>query len=209
MVKPWYGQNSLWQKITRSNGSGQTAPSRNRFRSKYGQTLSGQNTVKHQTLSGQTSNIICSKYGQTLSGQMRSNIICAKYGHFLRSNMISNAVKHYLVKIRSNIICSEYGQFLSGQKPKRPPASPKTFRGRRFGRSNRTWPNQHLVKTLGPARNGPPPPPKARERASSPGKQVKKGGAKQGAFASDAARSNIQLVKYDFDQIYNLVKYDL
>ena len=107
MVKPWYGQNSLWQKITRSNGSGQTAPSRNRFRSKY---------------------------GQTLSGQMRSNIIWSKYGHFLRSNMISNAVKHYLVKIRSNIICSEYGQFLSGQKPKRPPASPKTFRGRRFGR---------------------------------------------------------------------------
>ena len=106
MVKPWYGQNSLWQKITRSNGSGQTAPSRNRFRSKYGQTLSGQ----------MRSNIIWSKYGQT------SNIIWSNIQHYLlkiRSNIIwSNAVKHYLRKIRSLFTVKhdlKCGQTLSGQ----------------------------------------------------------------------------------------------
>ena len=141
MVKPWYGQNSLWQKITRSNGSGQTAPSRNRFRSKY---------------------------GQTLSGQMRSNIIWSKYGQ--TSNIIwSNTAKHYLVKIRSNIIWSKYGQTLSGQMrpniiwsstdkfypvksrngpwpaPKRSAAA--VSGGQTQNCQNRTWPKQNLVKT--------------------------------------------------------------
>ena len=204
MVKPWYGQNSLWSKITRSNGSGQTAPGRNSFRSRSAQTLSGQNTVKHQILSGQIRpNIIWSKYGQTLSGQ--------------------NTVKHYLVKcgqtlsgqVRINFIRSK-AETAPGQPQNVPPPPFRAVKHKIVKTEpgqNRIWSKQHLVKTLGPARNGlpPPPPPKARERASSPLETGGKKGARNKALSLPTPRgqtynwSNMILTRYTIrsNMIYN------